>query len=475
MLTLVSSWYIIPSKFLPTQYYQWINNLLYVHSGGNFNLVIFTNVDSKHIFQKYEHNPRIKIIIREKSNFFTLKKYGIKWIQNHQKNDSVNNKYGWELNMLWCEKIHMVYETIKLKYFNTEWYGWCDIGYFRDILPEDINWPNNDIITILNKQKIYYNEINSDECDCFTDINKLKLIINDKNPETKLPNEEIPFNQISISGGFFLIHPSNIDKWFYLFYNKLDLYFNYDRLIKDDQMLIINCIYDNEYSKHFEIITDNKFNSWFYFRKFLNSVYIRPFVSILMPIFNGIEFIEESINSVKSQTFTNWELIIGINGHEKESKVFQIANKYSSDKIRILDLYQFSTKSSTLNEMINYCNSNWVSLLDVDDIWLNTKLQEQINYIYDYDVIGTNCRYFGDRNDIPFLPLGDLIDFNFSLLNPIINSSCLVKKELCFWNENFTEDYDLWLRLKSQQKKFYNVSKILVLHRIHKTSFFNSK
>ena len=44
-----------------------------------------------------------------------------------------------------------------------------------------------------------------------------------------------------------------------------------------------------------------------------------------------------------------------------------------------------------------------------------------------YDVIGTNCKYFGDMNIIPKLPLGDLKNFNFFNFNPIINSSCLIK------------------------------------------------
>jgi hypothetical protein len=38
----------------------------------------------------------------------------------------------WELNMLWSEKIAFVQETIRNHYFDTEYYGWCDIGYFRN-------------------------------------------------------------------------------------------------------------------------------------------------------------------------------------------------------------------------------------------------------------------------------------------------------------------------------------------------------
>jgi hypothetical protein len=46
---------------------------------------------------------------------------------------------------------------------------------------------------------------------------------------------------------------------------------------------------------------------------------------------------------------------------------------------------------------------------------------------------------------------------------------------LCYWNENGIEDYDLWLRLRKQNKKFFNFKEILVKHRIHNASAFNSK
>ena len=202
-------------------------------------------------------------------------------------------------------------------------------------------------------------------------------------------------------------------------------------------------------------------------------------ISILMPIYNGIEFIEESVNSIKKQTYANWELIIGINGYPPNSDVYNTAKKYESDKIKVLDMIMSKGKSQTLNDMIMYSSYNWISLLDVDDIWHPNKLQTQIPYMNKYDVIGTQCQYFGDRTDVPYIPLGDISTFDFKRVNPIINSSCLVRKELCLWNTdnnvNGIEDYKLWLELRNKNKRFYNVNKIMVLHRIHNESAFNAK
>jgi glycosyltransferase involved in cell wall biosynthesis len=205
-------------------------------------------------------------------------------------------------------------------------------------------------------------------------------------------------------------------------------------------------------------------------------------ISILLPIYNGIEFIEESITSILKQTFNEWELLIGINGHPPNSEVYLKAKTFESEKIRVFefDVNTVKGKSETLNELVKYTTFHYIALMDVDDIWLSDKLEKQVSIIHlnKYDVIGTNGIYFGDKSgkiDIPSEDFNDYFDFQYS--NPIINPSVIIKKELCFWKNDLfgIEDYDLWLRLKKQGKQFYNCKEILVKHRIHTSSSFNSK
>ena len=47
-------------------------------------------------------------------------------------------------------------------------------------------------------------------------------------------------------------------------------------------------------------------------------------ILIIIPLYNGVEYLDECINSVKNQTLTNWEILIGINGHEINSEVVVI-------------------------------------------------------------------------------------------------------------------------------------------------------
>lgn len=199
-------------------------------------------------------------------------------------------------------------------------------------------------------------------------------------------------------------------------------------------------------------------------------------ISILIPIYNGIEFLEDSLSSIIKQTYKNWEVIIGINGHppgsDVQNKATTIANKYNHD-IRII-YYNTKGKPATLNEMVKDAKYDFIALLDVDDIWHENKLAKQIHYLETYDVVGTGCRYFGDVNHCPNLPYGDLRYFNFLHFNPIINSSAIIRKEYANWDDIQLEDYDLWLKLNKNNKKFYNIDEILVFHRIYNSSAFNN-
>ena len=110
-------------------------------------------------------------------------------------------------------------------------------------------------------------------------------------------------------------------------------------------------------------------------------------------------------------------------------------------------------------------------MYDYDDTWHNEKLEKQVPLMPAFDVIGTNCRYFGESQASPQIPLGIISDFDFTKVNPIINSSCLVRKELCQWEPEYdgVEDYDMWLRgfalLSQNGKLIFKKRKILCASR----------
>jgi hypothetical protein len=265
-ITFSSCFYIIKSKFEPSIYIEWMNNLISIVN--NFYLVIYTDENSvKYIHTK--NNPKIKIVIKSLDNFYNYK-YKDYWIKNHDINYHLNDKSCWELNMLWSEKIRFVKETEENKYFDTEFYGWCDIGYFRN-RPEDThtseltNWGNNQIILKNNTNKICYACIKNDD----GYMNFLYKLVNNRN-EKQLPIIPIPAHQNSIAGGFFILHETNIDWLSTTYDNRLKLYFENDYLVKDDQIILVDCILSN--LDRFTLFRENNeyIDNWFMFQRILN-------------------------------------------------------------------------------------------------------------------------------------------------------------------------------------------------------------
>ena len=258
-ITFSTCLYNIHSKFSNKQYLEWIHQFISIVN--EFYLVIYTDSDTApHITER----SNIKVVIKPMEQFHNYK-YKEDWIRNHEKNVLLNN-ISWEVNMLWMEKVWFVKETRDCKYFDTELFGWCDAGYFRnriyDIHTEHLKrWANKEAIRKLDVEKIHYACIDP----VFTE--QLKQIVHQNN-DHGLPICPIPNPQVSIAGGFFIIHSSKIDWWSSILENRLQLYFKHDYLVQDDQVILVDCILNNE-SKFCLYVENAHFDNWFMFQRIL--------------------------------------------------------------------------------------------------------------------------------------------------------------------------------------------------------------
>lgn len=210
-------------------------------------------------------------------------------------------------------------------------------------------------------------------------------------------------------------------------------------------------------------------------------------VTILTALYNGVEFLEETVRSVLAQTYTDWRMIIGVNGHgatggEVAVRAREIAALDPSGRIEVfVQPPPICNKSMSLNDLVLRTTSDWVCVLDADDKWAPTKLaaQDIARRVTDAEVIGTGCVYFGERGGSPTIPYGPLPRGSSLSFNPIINSSVMVKTKYAYWDEapgiQGIEDYDMWLRLDHQGVKMYNINSPLTFHRLHRASSFNTK
>jgi len=203
-------------------------------------------------------------------------------------------------------------------------------------------------------------------------------------------------------------------------------------------------------------------------------------VTILTPIFNGIEYFDDCYNGIISQTDINWIWHIGINGHgDNTNDIFQMLQHKIQDKRIIIKNYTTKGKVNTLHEMMKEVTTDYIALCDIDDIWFPTKLEIQKLFLEKYpfvDVFGTNLQYIGELNHIPNLPHGRITLDTLFKINPVVNSSIIMKKECCLWENTFAglDDYDLWFRLLIHNKIIVTIPEPFIYHRVYKESAFNN-
>jgi hypothetical protein len=206
-----------------------------------------------------------------------------------------------------------------------------------------------------------------------------------------------------------------------------------------------------------------------------------PVVSILLPVARGGEFLFESVGSVLGQTFKEWELLIGVNGVGLTEGALEVAEALAFADPRVVVVRQegVGSKVASLNDLVSKSRGSWIALIDADDRWATNKLKSQLDYIVNEGrnaaVVGTWCRYFGDHVGSPMLPTGLIHAIFFERVNPIINSSALIRREWAWWREVPLEDYELWMRVALHGGQLHNIPAILVDHRVHSRSTFNSQ
>ena len=103
-------------------------------------------------------------------------------------------------------------------------------------------------------------------------------------------------------------------------------------------------------------------------------------VSIIMPSYNTAKFISETIYSVLTQTYTNWELIIVDDCSTDNTD--EVAKPFLSDeRIKYIKNEKNSGAAISRNRALCEAKGKWIAFLDSDDLWLPEKLEKQIEFM----------------------------------------------------------------------------------------------
>lgn len=102
-------------------------------------------------------------------------------------------------------------------------------------------------------------------------------------------------------------------------------------------------------------------------------------VSIITPTYNCSTFIEKTIESVLSQSYKNWELIIVDDCSTDDTRY--VVERYKDSRIRYHCLYKNSGAAVARNKALELAKGRWIAFLDSDDLWKPQKLEKQLNFM----------------------------------------------------------------------------------------------
>lgn len=103
----------------------------------------------------------------------------------------------------------------------------------------------------------------------------------------------------------------------------------------------------------------------------------KPLVSILMNCYNGEKYLREAIDSIYNQTYKNWEIVFVDNCSIDDSA--KIAKSYNDGRLKYYKTEENIPLGAARNFGLQFCKCKYLAFLDTDDIWLEEKLEKQIN------------------------------------------------------------------------------------------------
>ena len=199
-------------------------------------------------------------------------------------------------------------------------------------------------------------------------------------------------------------------------------------------------------------------------------------VSVIVPCYNQSDYLSEALNSVLSQTYTNWECIVVNDGSSDDTE--KIAIEYCEKDGRFKYVYQNNQGvSAARNNGIKKSCGYYILPLDGDDVIEPTYIELAIRHFEEYpDTTLVYCKadFWGAKNGPCWLP-----EYNYESMmwNNCIFVSALYKREdfdkTHGYNVNMDkglEDWDFWLSLLDANSVVYRIDDVLFHYRIKKQS-----
>lgn len=202
----------------------------------------------------------------------------------------------------------------------------------------------------------------------------------------------------------------------------------------------------------------------------------QPLVSVLLPVYNGAEYLTAAIESILSQTYQNFELIIINDGSHDDSA--KIISQFGDSRIRA---YRQNNQglAASLNRAIQLAQGKYLARQDQDDLSLPQRFQRQVEFLESYEewgMVGTWAKILSKNKTVPKLHShpseSSVLKFELLFDNPFVHSSMMIRKVVFDCVGLYStdkarqppEDYELWSRV-ARKFKVANIPEVLHIYR----------
>ena len=201
-----------------------------------------------------------------------------------------------------------------------------------------------------------------------------------------------------------------------------------------------------------------------------------PFVTVLMPVYNGEKYLAQAIESVLKQTHTHFEFIVINDGSRDRSA--DIIGSFKDPRIIVVSNPANIGLTASLNLGLQLAKGKYLARMDSDDVSLAERFEKQVNFLEDNPAVavcGSWIKVFGegDNRVVKFPTDSDYIRCNLLFRNPIAHPTVMLNLYLLrsakfFYDNSFetSQDYNLWAKVV-ESYRVANIPEVLLLLRYH--------
>ncbi|MDD3138308.1 MAG: glycosyltransferase [Lachnospiraceae bacterium] len=200
-------------------------------------------------------------------------------------------------------------------------------------------------------------------------------------------------------------------------------------------------------------------------------------ISVIMGIYNCEETLVEAINSILTQTFNDWELIMCDDG--STDGTYDLAKQFAKqyDNIRVYRNKKNMGLNYTLNHCLKHAKGTYIARMDGDDISLPERFQVETDFLDkhpEYAIVSTPIQYFDESGIFMVGQANGEPERNRIVLSvPFCHAACMVRREAFEKVNGYTvedkylrvEDWQLWIKMYAAGFKGYNINKPLYMMR----------